>query len=186
MLQRQRDLAAGLNTAGFISGYRGSPLGTSISRSCGPRRTSTRTTSSSSPASTRISRRPRSGASQQVNLFPRAKYDGVFGIWYGKGPGVDRSAMCSSTPTAPAPRERRRARVRRRRPCREVLDARRTRATTSSRRYDAGPEPGDVQEYLDFGVHGFAMSRYSGCWVAFKCVTDTVESAARSTSIRSG
>ena len=91
MMQRQRDLAAGLNTGGFISGYRGSPLGMSTRR-CGGRSASSRnTTSTSSPASTRTSRRQRCGARQQVKLFPGAKFDGVFAIWYGKGPGVDRS-----------------------------------------------------------------------------------------------
>ena len=87
-----RDAAAGLNTGGYVSGYRGSPLGRydmelwaaqDAARSAQhrfPRRPSTRT-----------SRRPRCGASQYVGVFPGAKVDGVFGIWYGKGPGVDRS-----------------------------------------------------------------------------------------------
>ena len=91
MLQRQRDVAAGLNTAGFVSGYRGSPLG-GLDQALWQAQTlpRQRTTSSSSPASTRTSRPPPSGASQQVDLFPGAKYDGVFAMWYGKGPGVDR------------------------------------------------------------------------------------------------
>jgi indolepyruvate ferredoxin oxidoreductase len=90
MLQRLRDEAAGLNTAGFVSGYRGSPLGGLDQALWKAGNTSTPSASSSSRRSTRISRRPRSGVTQQLNLFPGARYDGVFAMWYGKGPGVDR------------------------------------------------------------------------------------------------
>ena len=118
---------------------------------------------------------------QQVNLFPGAKYDGVFAHVVRQGPGRrPLAATCSSTPTTPAPRKHGGVLVRgRRRPRRASPRRCRTRATTSSR-----PSmipvltPAGVQEYLDFGLHGWAMSRYSGCWVAFKAVTDTVESSA--------
>src|SRR6202521_538700 len=91
MLQRARDRAAGLNTAGFISGYRGSPLG-------GHDSALWQAKAAPHTADIRFPPRPNEdlGAtavwgSQQVGLFPGATVDGVFGIWYGKGPGVDRS-----------------------------------------------------------------------------------------------
>ena len=99
MMQRQRDLAAGLNTAGFISGYRGSPL-------CGYDQALWKAEKflkknhifftpgvNEELAATAV------WGSQQVGLFEGAKYDGVFGIWYGKGPGVDRSGDVLSTRT---------------------------------------------------------------------------------------
>ena len=115
---------------------------------------------------------------QQVNLFPGAKYDGVFSMWYGKGPGVDRCgdvfkhaqhrparasmAACWCWPATIMP------------PNRRPL------AHQSEHIFKACGipvlYPSNVQEYLDYGLHGWAMSRYSGLWVAMKCVTDIVES----------
>ncbi|HWS13619.1 MAG TPA: indolepyruvate ferredoxin oxidoreductase family protein, partial [Rhodocyclaceae bacterium] len=90
MLQRQRDLAAGLNTAGYVSGYRGSPLG-GLDQAMWKARAHLeashvvfRPAVNEDLAATAI------WGTQQVNLFPGAKYDGVFALWYGKGPGVDR------------------------------------------------------------------------------------------------
>ncbi|MDH5556794.1 MAG: indolepyruvate ferredoxin oxidoreductase family protein, partial [Alphaproteobacteria bacterium] len=91
MLQHQRDAAAGLNTACFISGYRGSPLGgldTAMWRArkyLEEHNVLFRAGVNEDLAATAI------WGSQQVGLFPGAKYDGVFAMWYGKGPGVDRS-----------------------------------------------------------------------------------------------
>jgi indolepyruvate ferredoxin oxidoreductase len=104
---------------------------------------------------------------QQLDLYPqKKKYDGVFGIWYGKGPGVDRCSTCSSTPTWPARPARRRDRHRRRRP-------------HGQEQHGAAPErphlqglrlpvffPSNVQDILDMGLHAFAMSRFSGVWSA--------------------
>src|SRR3954470_14083606 len=90
MLQRERDLAAGLNTAGFVSGYRGSPLGIldqSLARAqkhLAEHHIKFQPGVNEDLAATSI------WGSQQVNLYPDAKYDGVFAMWYGKGPGVDR------------------------------------------------------------------------------------------------
>ena len=126
----------GLNTGGFISGYRGSPLGGYDTALWQARaHLLKRTTSISSPASTRTSRRPRSGAASRSALFPGAKVDGVFGIWYGKGPGVDRSMdVFKHANAAGTSRARRRARDRRRRSRLPVLDHWRIRASRSSPR----------------------------------------------------
>ena len=91
MMQRERDLAAGLNTAGFISGYRGSPLGNldlglwKAKQHLADHHVTFQPGINEDMAATAV------WGSQQVGLFPGAKYDGVFGIWYGKGPGVDRA-----------------------------------------------------------------------------------------------
>ena len=178
MLQRQRDRAAGLDTAGFISGYRGSPLG-GLDKALWAAATHLEAHDiqfqpgiNEDLAATAV------WGSQQVTLNP-AKVDGVFAMWYGKAPGVDRS-----------------------------VDAIRHANFAGSAKYggvlavfgdDHGAKsstlpsqseqvmaacmipvlyPANVQEYLDFGLHGWALSRYSGLWVGFKCVTDTVEASA--------
>ena len=92
MMQRQRDRAAGLNTAGFISGYRGSPLGVYDQRAVAARsRSSSQHHIDFQPGVNEDLAATAVWGSQQIDLFPGAKFDGVFGIWYGKGPGVDRS-----------------------------------------------------------------------------------------------
>src|SRR5690606_2669621 len=91
LMQRQRDLAAGLNTAGYTTGYRGSPLGgydqalTRARKHLAAHHVKFVPGVNEDLAATAI------WGTQQANLFPGGKYDGVFGIWYGKGPGVDRS-----------------------------------------------------------------------------------------------
>src|SRR5207344_2785693 len=91
LLQRERDQRAGLNTAGFISGYRGSPLGGldqslwKAKKHLAAHQVVFQPGVNEDLAATAV------WGSQQVNLYPSAKYDGVFSMWYGKGPGVDRS-----------------------------------------------------------------------------------------------
>ena len=90
MLQRDRDQRAGLNTAGFISGYRGSPLGGLDQALWRARRHLEAHHVRFQPGFNEDLAATAIWGSQQLNLFPGAKYDGVFGMWYGKGPGVDR------------------------------------------------------------------------------------------------
>ena len=90
MLQRARDAAAGLNTAGFVSGYRGSPLGGLDQALARAREHLERSHIRFQPGVNEDLAATSIWGTQQVGLFPKAKYDGVFGMWYGKGPGVDR------------------------------------------------------------------------------------------------
>lgn len=179
MLQKMRDQQAGLNTGGFISGYRGSPLGAldmalwQAKQHLADHDIVFQPGVNEDLAATSI------WGSQQVTLYPDATRDGVFGMWYGKGPGVDRSMdvfkHANAAGTAPHG---------------GVLvlagDDHGAKSSTVAHQSEhaliaAGMPvlyPASVQEYLDYGLHGWAMSRYSGLWVAMKCVTDIVESAA--------
>ncbi|MDH4181112.1 MAG: indolepyruvate ferredoxin oxidoreductase family protein, partial [Betaproteobacteria bacterium] len=179
ILQRQRDRLAGLNTGGFVSGYRGSPLG-GLDQALWK----------AAPFLERASVRFQPGlnedlaatsiwGTQQVNLHPGAKVDGVFAMWYGKGPGVDRCGdVFKHANYAGTSRHG------------GVLalagDDHAAKSSTLPHQSDHAFSaalmpvlyPSSVQEILDLGLHGWAMSRYSGCWVGFKCVADTVESSA--------
>ncbi len=178
MLQRRRDVAAGLNTAGYISGYRGSPLGGydlalwQAGRHLANHHVVFRPGVNEDLAATAI------WGTQQVGLSAGARYDGVFGLWYGKGPGVDRCGdvfrHANSAGTAPFG---------------GVIavagDDHAARSSTvahqSEQAFAAAMmpvlAPAGVQEYLDLGLHAWAMSRYAGCWVGFKALADTVESS---------
>jgi indolepyruvate ferredoxin oxidoreductase len=179
MLQQERDKAAGLNTAGFISGYRGSPLGGldlslwKAKKHLAAHQVVFQPGVNEDLAATAV------WGSQQVNLYPSAKHDGVFSMWYGKGPGVDRSSdVFKHGNSAGSSRHG------------GVLvlagDDHAAKSSTLAHQSEhifkaCGLPvlfPSNVQEYLDFGLHGWAMSRYSGLWVAMKCVTDVVESSA--------
>lgn len=179
LLQKQRDQALGLNTAGFISGYRGSPLGNvdlalwKAQKHLDAHDIVFQPGINEELAATAI------WGSQQLNLFPKAKREGVFAMWYGKGPGLDRSmdvfkhANNAGTSKFGG----------------VLLIAGDDHAAKSSTvAYQSEHDlqaagipvlyPANVQEYLDYGIHGWAMSRYSGLWVSLKCVTDVVESSS--------
>ena len=104
MLQRQRDAALrAFSTAGFISGYRGSPLGGYDQALWAARKALAEQHIVFQPGVNEELGATAVWGTQQLDLYPKEKkYDGVFGIWYGKGPGVDRCSTCSSTPTWPA------------------------------------------------------------------------------------
>src|SRR5690349_4348901 len=178
MIQRERDLAAGLNTAGFISGYRGSPLG-GFDQALWKARDHLKDHHihfvpgvNEELAVTAV------WGSQQVGLFEGAKYDGVFAMWYGKGPGVDRAGDAMKHANAAGSSKHG-----------GVLmlagDDHACKSSTlphqSEHAFDAAMipvlYPTGVQEIIDLGLHGFAMSRYSGLYVAFKVVTETVDTS---------
>jgi len=179
MLQRERDLAAGLNTAGFISGYRGSPLGNLDLGLWKARQHLASHHITFQPGINEDMAATAVWGSQQVGLFPGARYQGVFAMWYGKGPGVDRCGdvfrHANAAGTAPHG---------------GVLviagDDHAAKSSTLPHQTEHIFKavlmpvlyPANIQEYLDYGLHGWAMSRYSGCWVAFKALADTVETSA--------
>jgi indolepyruvate ferredoxin oxidoreductase len=179
MLQQARDQMAGLNTAGFISGYRGSPLGGldlalwKAKKHLASHRVVFQPGVNEDLAATAV------WGTQQVNLYPSAKYDGVFSMWYGKGPGVDRSADVLKHGNSAGSAQHGGVLV-------LAGDDHACKSSTLAHQSEhifkaCGLPvlfPSNVQEYLDFGLHGWAMSRYSGLWVAMKCVTDVVESSA--------
>ena len=174
--QKQRDEKLGLNTAGFVTGYRGSPLGAVDFQM---RRASKELADSNIQFKEALNEDLATTAlwgSQQAELRGEGLYDGVFGLWYGKGPGVDRSGdamrhanMAGSSLNG------------------GVLMAMGDDHTGESSTVlhqsdlamiDAGMpilSPAGVQEILDYGYYGFALSRYSGLWVGLKTMKDTIE-----------
>jgi len=179
MMQRQRDVAAGLNTGCFISGYRGSPLGGLDQALWSARRFLEKSHIHFQPAINEELGATAVWGSQQVNLFPGSKYDGVFALWYAKGPGIDRSgdALKHGNAAGSAPYG-------------GVLllagDDHTCKSSTLPHQseyafMDTGIpvlNPSGVQELLDLGLYGWAMSRYSGCWIAFKTIAETIDSSA--------
>ncbi|TMH63670.1 MAG: indolepyruvate ferredoxin oxidoreductase family protein, partial [Betaproteobacteria bacterium] len=179
MLQRQRDKLAGLNTAGFVSGYRGSPLGGLDLALWGATKFLERAHIKFQPGLNEDLAATAIWGSQQVNMYPDAKYDGVFSMWYGKGPGVDRCGDVFKHANFAGTSKHGGVLV-------LAGDDHAAKSSTlphqSDHQFSAAMMPvlypSSVQELIDLGLHGWAMSRFSGCWVGFKCVSDTAESSA--------
>ena len=176
--QARRDRAAGLNTGGFVSGYRGSPLGALDQEMW------------------RLGKRLKEGridflpavnedlgatavlGAQQASLDPNCQVEGIFSMWYGKGPGVDRSgdALKHGNAYGSAPKG-------------GVLvvagDDHGCVSSSMPHQSDVAfmawfmptLNPASIREYLEFGAYGFALSRFSGTWVGFKAISETVEAA---------
>jgi indolepyruvate ferredoxin oxidoreductase len=179
ILQRQRDKLDGLNTAGFVSGYRGSPLGGLDLALWKAAKFLDRANIKFQPGLNEDLAATSIWGSQQVNLYPGAKVDGVFAMWYGKGPGVDRCGDVFKHANFAGTSKHGGVLV-------LAGDDHAAKSSTlphqSDHQFSAAMipvlYPSSVQEVIDLGLHGWAMSRYSGCWVGFKCVSDTVESSA--------
>jgi indolepyruvate ferredoxin oxidoreductase len=179
MLQKQRDTAHGLNTACFISGYRGSPLG-NLDKSLWEAKGFLQENAihfqpgvNEELAATSV------WGSQQTNLFPGARYDGVFAMWYGKGPGVDRCGDVFKHGNSAGVSEHGGV----------LLLAGDDHGCKSSSIANQSEHafiaasipvlnPANVQEILDYGILGWELSRYSGCWVALKTIAENVDSSA--------
>jgi len=181
MLQRQRDALVGKNTAGFISGYRGSPLGGYDQALWKARKYLQAQHIVFQPGVNEELAATALWGTQQLGFAPPGsnRFDGVFGIWYGKGPGVDRCSdvfkhanMAGTTPWG------------------GVLavagDDHVAKSSTVAHQSDhifkaCGTPvffPASVQEVLDFGVHGLALSRFAGLWSGMKTIQEIVESSA--------
>ena len=181
MLQRQRDALVGKNTAGFISGYRGSPLGGYDQALWGARKHLEAQHIVFQPGVNEELAATAIWGTQQLGFAPPGsnKFDGVFGIWYGKGPGVDRTAdvfkhanMAGTTPWGGV--------------IAVAGDDHISKSSTAAHQSDhifkaCGLPvffPATVQEILDLGLHAFAMSRYAGVWTGMKTIQEIVESSA--------
>ncbi len=179
LLRHQMDAQQGWNTAGYISGYRGSPLGT-YDREL--ERQAVRLQAANivfQPGLNEDLAATAIWGSQQVGLSPGAKHDGVFGIWYGKGPGLDRSGdvlrHANSAGTSPKG---------------GVLALSGDDPAAKSSTVTSGCEftfqdleipfldPAEVAEVLEFGLKGIALSRFAGTWTGLKCVAETMDASA--------
>ena len=178
LLQSESDARAGLNTAGFISGYRGSPLAGLDQELWRAKRFLEQARIHFQPGLNEDLAATSVWGTQQVKLFPGSRYDGVFGLWYGKGPGVDRSGdvfkhannagtsrhggvlvvagddhICKSS-TLPHQSEY------------SFIDARLPVLN-----------PSDLRDVLELGLKGYALSRYSGCWIALKLTEEHADAS---------
>ncbi|CAM5761380.1 indolepyruvate ferredoxin oxidoreductase family protein [Bosea minatitlanensis] len=179
LMQRERDRQAGLNTAGFVSGYRGSPLGGLDQQLMRAGKALKAAHIVFQPGLNEDLAATAVWGSQQAELQGEGRYDGVFALWYGKGPGVDRSGdvfrhgnMAGTSPhggviclmgddhTAES-----------------STNAHQTEFVLVDRMMPI-LNPAGVQEIIDYGLHGIALSRFASVWVGIKCVKDNIESTA--------
>ncbi|WP_299302315.1 indolepyruvate ferredoxin oxidoreductase family protein [uncultured Litoreibacter sp.] len=179
LMQKARDRAAGLNTAGLVTGYRGSPLGavdmqmTRASKHLHAADVTFQPGLNEDLAATAL------WGAQQAELRGEGRYDGVFGLWYGKGPGVDRSGdvmrhanMAGSSPHGGV--------------LMAMGDDHTGESSTTLHQSDWAMvdaympivSPAGVQEILDYGLYGWALSRFAGVWVGLKTMKDTVEATS--------
>jgi indolepyruvate ferredoxin oxidoreductase len=180
MLQRKRDELAGLNTAGFISGYRGSPLGGYDQALWAAKKHLAANHIVFQPGVNEELGATAVWGTQQLDLYPKEKkYDGVFGIWYGKGPGVDRcSDVFKHANMAGTAKHGGVIAI--------AGDDHVSKSSTAPHQSDhifkaCGLPvffPSNVQDILDMGLHAFAMSRFSGVWSGMKTIQEVVESSA--------
>lgn len=179
LMQKERDRAAGHNTAGLVTGYRGSPLGavdmqmTRAAKQLAQQDVTFQLGLNEDLAATAL------WGAQQAELRGEGKFDGVFGLWYGKGPGVDRSGdvvrhanMAGTSPLGGV--------------VMAMGDDHTGESSTTLHQsewalmdaYMPIVSPAGVQEILDYGIYGIALSRFSGLWVGLKTMKDTVEATS--------
>ena len=178
LLRHQLDQALGWNTGGYISGYRGSPLGTYDMQLLRQERRLREANIVVRPALNEDLAATAIWGTQQIALYGNQTVDGVFGIWYGKGPGVDRSgdALRHANSAGTAPRG-------------GVLALAGDDPSCKSSTITSGCEhsfmdveipvldPSGAQEVLEFGLKAIDMSRFAGLWVGMKCVAETMDGA---------
>ena len=179
LMQQARDRAAGLNTAGFVSGYRGSPIGGLDQNLVRAKKVLDQAGIVFQPGLNEELAATALWGAQQAEMRGEGRYDGVFGLWYGKGPGVDRSGDVF--------RHANMAGTSRHGGVLALMgDDHTAESSTVAHQSEfhfvdvMSPilNPAGVQEILDYGLYGYAMSRYCGTWVAFKCIKENIESTA--------
>ena len=177
LMQKERDRRSGLNTAGYVTGYRGSPLGGLDQQMLRAGRFLAAQDVKFQPGINEELAATALWGSQQAELRGEGKFDGIFGMWYGKGPGVDRSGdvfrhanLAGSSKNG------------------GVLalmgDDHTAESSTTAHQSEFHfvdvmmpiLNPAGVQEIIDYALYGWAMSRYTGAWSALKCMHETVES----------
>ena len=176
LAQKERDRVAGLNTAGYVTGYRGSPVGAVDLQMSKAENLLTGADVRFEPGMNEDLAATAIWGSQQAELRGEGKYDGVFGLWYGKGPGVDRSGdvmrhanMAGTSPMGGV--------------LMAMGDDHTGESSTTVHQSDWAMldaympvlSPAGVQEILDFGHYGWALSRFAGVWCGLKLMKDTVE-----------
>ncbi|HET7849370.1 MAG TPA: indolepyruvate ferredoxin oxidoreductase family protein [Pseudolabrys sp.] len=177
LMQKERDRQAGLNTAGYLTGYRGSPLGGLDQQFMRTARQLSAADILFQPGINEELAATALWGTQQAELRGEGKFDGVFGLWYGKGPGVDRSgdvfrhanfAGTSKNGGVIA----------------LMGDDHTAESSTTAHQSEFHfvdvmipiLNPAGVQEIIDYALYGWAMSRFTGAWTALKCMHETVES----------
>ncbi|WP_172295596.1 indolepyruvate ferredoxin oxidoreductase family protein [Pseudoruegeria sp. HB172150] len=179
LMQKARDRAAGLNTAGYVSGYRGSPLGAVDQWMTRARDLLEASDIRFQPGLNEDLAATALWGTQQAELRGEGRFDGVFGLWYGKGPGVDRSGdamrhanMAGSSAHGGV--------------LMAMGDDHTGESSTVCHQSDWAMvdaympvlSPAGVQEILDYGLYGYALSRFAGVWAGLKLMKDTVEATA--------
>jgi indolepyruvate ferredoxin oxidoreductase len=179
LMQQLRDRAAGLNTGGFVSGYRGSPLGGFDLELWRAKKYLAEANVKFQPGLNEDLGATMVWGTQQTNLFPGATVDGVYAMWYGKGPGVDRCGDVFKHGNAAGTSRHGGVLA-------LAADDHACRSSTlphgSEGEFTSAMmpilNPAGVQDILELGLLGWAMSRYTGRWVGFKTIAETVESSA--------
>ncbi|MFM9976006.1 MAG: indolepyruvate ferredoxin oxidoreductase family protein [Beijerinckiaceae bacterium] len=179
LMQKARDKQAGLNTAGFVSGYRGSPLGGLDQQLFRSKKQLDHAGIVFQPGLNEELAATALWGAQQAELSGEGKHDGVFGLWYGKGPGVDRTTdvfrhanMAGSSKYGGV--------------VALMGDDHTAESSTVAHQTEFNfvdtmipiLNPAGVQELMDYGLHGYGLSRFAGTWAAMKCVKENIESTA--------
>ena len=179
LLQAEIDRRAGLNTAGYVTGYRGSPLGSIDLQFAQADSVLKAANVTFTPALNEDLAATALWGTQQAHLYGEGKYEGVFGIWYGKGPGVDRTGDVFRHANLAGTAE-----------SGGVLalmgDDHGGESSTVCHQSEYAMmdvmipvlNPANLEEMVDFGLHGWALSRFASVWCGIKCVKDNIESTA--------
>ncbi len=179
LMQKARDRAAGLNTGGFVSGYRGSPLGGLDQQLWRSKKLLSASDIVFQPGLNEELAATACWGTQQAELTGEGKFDGVFSLWYGKGPGVDRTTdVFRHANLAGSSRHGGAIAL--------MGDDHTAESSTVAHQTEFNfvdtmipiLNPAGVQELMDYGLYAYALSRFAGTWTAVKCVKDNIESTA--------